>query len=558
MAEDFRLMEEEIDLRIYIDVLLRWWWLIVLGAALAGGSAFLVSSLMTPSYQATAGVVTLKSRVELSLGSGVRSLTDEDLAMGDAGQAVLERARQRLNSLVGMVKNGAIAEQVSDELSDMWDKEENEDEGEPSWLIDRVEGEVLEDSDTIRILVAHSDPEKAAAIANAWAHAFEKRVNTIYSEAPYTPFADINQQVENARADYDQTQEKWVNFLAEEDRIGELQRQIAEQEELLTRLRAGRQDSVTEIVNQQVGVQKRIFDISVGSEINFNLSVFEKRLNELISEYTDAYARKWRFENLLYEANVIQEQLAKGDAVSASSSGLALFNFKQKVLATGGIPIERVELQAASLEDVLLMDRSLEDQLTDLDALVAMMEAEVDAQERIIQAYEEALAQNESYQFLEALTPEYLDMTDSESELALQRTADWKGLLGYSELLESPFTDEIDQLEREVRRLKADVARLDGIKSNLQRDRDLAQQAYNDLLSKQQELLIASAAEGTEVRFASPALPPRSPVGPKKMMNAAIGLALGGMLGVFGAFLFDYIGVESDPRRLLSRREAKS
>ena len=27
------------------------------------------------------------------------------------------------------------------------------------------------------------------------------------------------------------------------------------------------------------------------------------------------------------------------------------------------------------------------------------------------------------------------------------------------------------------------------------------------------------------------------------MMNAAVGLALGAMLGVFGAFLFDYIGI---------------
>ncbi len=58
------------------------------------------------------------------------------------------------------------------------------------------------------------------------------------------------------------------------------------------------------------------------------------------------------------------------------------------------------------------------------------------------------------------------------------------------------------------------------------------------------------ASEGTEVRFASQALPPRKPVSPKKLMNAAVGLALGLMLGVFGAFLFDYVGVESDPRSL--------
>jgi len=549
-------VEEEIDLRIYIDVLLKWWWLIVLGAVLTGGSAFLVSLLMTPSYEATARVVLLRSRAELSLGSQFESLTEESLALSEAmqGQVNLERTKRRLNSLADMVTNGAIAEQVSNDLSDLWTEE---DEGDPSRLVDRVTGEVLEDSDTLKIVATHSDPEKAAAIANTWAQAFENRVNSIYSEAPYTPFADINQQVKNARAEYEQAQEKWVDFLAEEDRIGELQRQVTEQEEILTNLRTGRKDSVAEVVGRQVAIQKRIFDLSVGSETDLNLLVFEKRLNELITEYTDAYARKWRFENLLYEAGVIREQLVSGDAVSANTSGLALLNFKQKVLATGGIPVDRLEIQATSLEDVLMVDRSLEDQLLDLDALIAMMEADVDAQEQIIQAYEEALAQNESYQFLEALTPEYLDVTGSYSELALQRTADWKGLLGYSELLETPLSDAIDQLEQEVRRFKAEIARLDGIKSNLQQDRDLARQAYNNLLSKQQEMVIASASEASEVRFASPALPPRNPVSPRKMMNTAVGLALGGMLGVFGAFLFDYIGVESDPRRLLRRRRAE-
>ncbi len=545
-------MEEEIDLSQYIDVLLRWWWLILLGGLLAGGSALIVSMIMTPSYEATASVVTLKSRAELSLGSGFESLTEEDMAL-QQGESTAQRNALRLNSLANMVSNGAIALQVSEELSDLWTEE---DEGDPSRLLAMVEGEVVEDSDTIRIIVSHSDPVKAAAIANTWAQSFESRVNAIYGDAPFTPFADIHQQVEKAQVEYDQAQEEWVRFLAEQDRISELQRQVAEQEELLVRLRTGRQDSVTEIVNRQVGVQKRIFDISVGSEINFTLMVFEKRLNELVSEYTDAYARKWRFESLLYEANLIREQLVNGEATSANTSGLALWNFKQKVLSTGGVPIERLELQAVSLEDALTINRSIEEQLADLDALIDMMEAEVEAQEAIIQEYEAALAQNESYQFLESLTPEYLDMANSQSELALQRTVDWKGLLGYSDLLEAPFSGEIAQLEEDVRALKAEIIRLNGIKEEMQTARDLAWKAYNNLLSKEQELQISTASEGTEVRFASPALPPRDPVSPRKMLNAAVGLALGLMLGMFGAFLFDYIGVESDPRRLLGQRAA--
>jgi uncharacterized protein involved in exopolysaccharide biosynthesis len=141
-----------------------------------------------------------------------------------------------------------------------------------------------------------------------------------------------------------------------------------------------------------------------------------------------------------------------------------------------------------------------------------------------------------------------LDVTGSQAAQALLRMKEWDGLLSYSAVLDEALSQEVDLLEEHVRALRAEITRLSGIKSNLTQDRDLAWQAYNNLLSKEQELEFATASEGTEVRFASQALPPRSPVSPNKLMNTAVGLALGLVLGVFGAFLFDYIGIEGNPR----------
>ncbi|MFP4394981.1 MAG: GumC family protein [Anaerolineales bacterium] len=553
-------MEEEIDLTIYIDILLRWWWLIGLAAILVGGSAYVVSSLMTPTYEASAGVVLLKSKVEVSFGSGIESLTEEDLMFNSQVQgssALIDRTARRLNTLTGMVKDGAIASQVAEALAGVLEPEELE----PGVLSAKVKGELYSpegggESNTIQIIVSDEDPETAALIANAWAEAFEQHINMIYGVDAALPFEDIQSQVDNAKVAYDTAQAAWVEFLTEEDRIGELQRQVAEQEELLAKLRAGRQDSVVEIVTRQAEVQKRLFDVSVGSEINFNLLTFEKRLGEMLDEYRNAYERKQRFETLLYEAGVIREQLVSGDDISARTMGLSIYTFKQKVLAAGGLPVESLELQATSLEEVLTVGLSREEQLADLENLIAMMEADVAVQEAIIEQYETALAQNQSYEFLQTLTPDYLDMTDSESEKALGRTADWKGLLTYSDILETPFTQEIDQLEQEVRLLRAEVVRLQDLKEERQKERSLAWQTYSNLLSKKQEIDVAQATGSTEVRFASTAVPPRSPVGPRKMMNTAVGLAIGLMMGVFGAFLFDYIGMASDPRRWLRRQDS--
>jgi uncharacterized protein involved in exopolysaccharide biosynthesis len=513
---------------------------------------------MTPTYEATAGVVMLRSRAELSLGSAFESISDESfLADGNGNaNAIANINKQRLQSLTGMVTNGAIAQQVADELSDVLDEEERE----PSALVGRVKGEVLENSDTIQIIVSHNDPDKAAAIANAWAQAFEAHANAIYGEAALAPFSDIHAQVEKARSEYDQAQETWITFLAEQDRISELERQVEEEKIIIAGLRAGRQARVSGVVNSQVEMQGRLFTTTVAAEIDSSLRVLENQHAELVRQFERAYLRKQRLEDLLVEARLMREQLVRGGEASASTSGLALMAFKSRVFATAdAIPFDEAGTVNFDVNDTLLPFRTLElqlpsvdglspaisaaEQISDLDSLIGAMEEEVTTLEGFIQEQTDALAQGESYRFLESLTPAYLNVADSQAALALSRMEDWEGILFYSSMLNEPLSQEIARLEDHVRALQAEINRLGGLRTDLKQARDLAWQAYNNLLSKEQELNISMASEGTEVRFASQALPPRRPVSPKKMMNAAVGLAVGAMLGVFGAFLFDYIGI---------------
>lgn len=544
-------MEEEIDLRIYIDILLKWWWLIALGAVVVGGSAFVFTALQTPVYEAAAGVVSLRSRVEVSLGSGFESTSEDDFSLVPQPSAVLlDRNQRRLNTLVGMVRSGAIAQQVADELRDILDEED----ADPARLAEYVEGRLLRldkggDSDTIQIVVTHPDPVIAAEIANAWARAFEVHVNAIFGEASsYSPFADIGGQVVIAKSEYDQAQNVWVAFLNTEDRSAELVRQVAEDEAVIEKLRLGRQDSVAVVTDAQVDVQKRLLNTSVVAEVDANLKVFEKQRDELTRTFERDYGRMRRMKDLLLDANMMRTQLLAGE--SPGNDALVWLSFKAKIFSTvDSLPFDTLDMTSSSLETLLSATDPMT-QAADLDTLIAAMESEVRRLETALQAQAEALTSGESYQFLDALSVDSLSMETASSGEALGRFTEWQGLLPYADVLKAPLDQEIVTLENRVRELKSEMSRLQGRKDVLRNNRDLAWNAYINLLSKEQEIRIATTSAGSDVRFASPVVPPRKPVSPKKLTNTAIGLAVGLMGGVVAAFLFSYIGLDNRPRVL--------
>jgi hypothetical protein len=532
-------------------------------------------------------------------------------------------------------------------------------------------------SDTIQVIVSHQDPEKAALIANAWAKAYETYVNDIYGQATFSPFEDIQQQITDARAEYDQAQEALLTFLTEDDQIYELQRQIQEEETIITNLRTARQTAVSVVLDKEVQVKQqlieayteddvsnrlfafskgqeanrqilgtwidaevanrmtaierdrnmrqRLFETSVNAEVDAKLQVFDLQHAAQLQGLELAYTRTQRLEGLLFEARLMREQLLQGGDDSAPSNGLALLAFKSKVFsASDGLPFETLDIQASSI-DALSPDRSAAEQIADLDALIAAMETSLETEQAYIQTLSKALLSGEGYDFLELLSPELMAISGRENgatnsdtysttltafiaqryddlfdlgEIALSATEvatntalfaeiqnlypelfakdPWKelsesipketevgqlanqmaqellnmqgleGLLSYS-ILDTPLSAEIARRESTVRSFQADIARLEQVKTDLQQRRDLAWQAYSALLSTSQEIDIASASESSEVRFASLALAPRKPIGPGRTMVMAVGMAAGLMLGVFGAFLFDYIGMESTP-----------
>ena len=81
-------------------------------------------------------------------------------------------------------------------------------------------------------------------------------------------------------------------------------------------------------------------------------------------------------------------------------------------------------------------------------------------------------------------------------------------------------------------------------------NRDLALKSLNTLKNKTAELQLASTAPTSEVRFASPAVPPLRPEERQSLVVAtALGALVGLLAGIFVAFAGDYMGKAPPLRR---------
>jgi len=146
-------MEEEIDLRQYLQVLRRWVWLILGCTVVAALAAFIVSSQLPPVYSASATLL-----VRLAPSSGINEYT-----------AVLTSERLA-TTYSKMITGRPVMEEVIQQM------------GLPETagqLAKRVKVEVLRDTQLVRVSVEDTDPARAADIANTIATVFVKQTQAI-------------------------------------------------------------------------------------------------------------------------------------------------------------------------------------------------------------------------------------------------------------------------------------------------------------------------------------------------------------------------------------------
>jgi uncharacterized protein involved in exopolysaccharide biosynthesis len=190
-------VEDEIDLRVYINVLIRYWRLIVGLTVVAGVAALVVSLLLPPQYQATAVVVVTRPLYQFQLAPGI-----ENLPESTAGTQVLSG-----KAALDLAVSDAMIQQLLDQVGNDLPPEER-------FLVpmrEMLKAAQGGDASIIRLTVTNRDPQRVAKIANAWASLYVRQVNDLYGQSS-EQLKFFESQLAQAKSDLDAADQALVDF----------------------------------------------------------------------------------------------------------------------------------------------------------------------------------------------------------------------------------------------------------------------------------------------------------------------------------------------------------
>lgn len=207
------MMEEEIDLRVYVEVLLRYWAWIAGLALVAAMTAFGVSSLMAPTYEAEAVVMITEPRYQLQFDP--RFETADQWAPAYKAFPTLATSDDILQEVVEAYTPSPAAQIEEWKVASLNGMVEATSEGDPSLVL---------------LKVTSGSPEDAAGIANAWAKVLVDRGNVLYSSSE-EDVTFFQKQVAQAEETLNQAESALIEFQARNEastvnaQLSSLQRQ---------------------------------------------------------------------------------------------------------------------------------------------------------------------------------------------------------------------------------------------------------------------------------------------------------------------------------------------
>ena len=377
--------EDEIDLRRYLDLILGWHReiaVITIGAMVLAALIILSLRYLLPAtYRSSAAVTIVRTVSDVSFDERFRTTADETTT--DATGAAARRS-----ALLGLAMSGAVATDVIDELHDQLSVKERN----PADLLDQISAEsgpaigTRVDSDLVRITARSDTPEKAAAIANAWARAYVRQVNTVYGQVPDEVLASIQTELAKAAATYQKSQANLEANIAR-NRAEELTRQV---------------------------------------------TVMKQRLDQEAT-LVQAELPNWQQANeALNAARALRTQVEKGGEAAARSNMVALQTMKLMVYGNPPATLQ-LELrdipevdQQAMLADIDGLILSLEERLKDLESEVAERTDNLQASATPGQSAATSSTFATLYEQIRQLNAQVEAENAKQMQLAQQRDLDWE------------------------------------------------------------------------------------------------------------------------------------
>lgn len=186
-------MEEEIDLRPYVEAVTQnWKW--VLGAAvLAALVALAITFFIPPTYKATALIAVTEPRQVVEFDSRIK-VADEDLPFDAYPDLAI--SDELLVSLLSEIESHTPGINNLNALRGL------------------LSAEAGSDPSLLNLSVQYGDPEKAATIVNKWAELFVVKANDVFGSQGGDQLLFFEEQLENSSVELQLSEDALVEFQA--------------------------------------------------------------------------------------------------------------------------------------------------------------------------------------------------------------------------------------------------------------------------------------------------------------------------------------------------------
>ena len=281
--------DDEIDLRKYIDILLKRWreilFFTVLIVILAAAAVLALRAVGAPMYEAGANVAIVRTQTDVNFDERFTTSSDSNRT---------QDVTSRRAALVGLAKSGTIAEAVIADLGDQLPEILLD----PARLLRRIDASLSTQngrtgqSDLIEITAEADSPEVAAAIANSWAKHYVQEVNRIYGQVPDEMMASVEQELNQAQTKYGVAQSSLESFLATTP-LNTLRRQVTETQESIRILQAANGEALNNYVKEVLDSYRRIVSTYLDAQTSAQILGFRREQQgqrELLDAYMRAYS----------------------------------------------------------------------------------------------------------------------------------------------------------------------------------------------------------------------------------------------------------------------------
>lgn len=537
---------DEIDLRRYFLVLLKWWREIlvisILAGAITGAALIWINSTKTPTYKASADILIARLLSNIELDDRV-STTSSTSQMD---------ANSWRTSLLQLAKSSVVANAVYEELKDELPSTLQT----PASLIDVIESTSPQSADEryasniIRISATTSDPELSAKIANSWTTHLVAHINGLYGEVPEATIDSVSTERETALQEYQAAQAAYQDFVAS-NHISGLDRQILEKTTLRDEIMLSYNRMLTTTVSTEYDARLKLYTALTNAPVDYATALVASQSAGTVNSLAMLYKLRDAAIAQLNQARLMERSLVDGGEAAAKSNVAALQVLKLAAFAT----IHQTDFFPATLSVGNLtqeVEMTLEEQLVDVRSLVAVLEEYVAQLETDIKQAAESTMVGADLAAVGGLQAAPADGEGTAPDAAMPPS--YEQLLAYRKLLDqisveigANVDDAHEQLlttlETEIRQLQAEMSAERAKERQLTHQRDLAWTTYDTVGNKLQELNLLRSSANSEVRIGNLANVPRVPQPQTNPLLPVAALTLLGFFAaVFLALLVDSLG----------------